>query len=78
MLKSCETCEHPQRTAIETLWTESERKYHEKRQRELREELYRYHLDMANGLERTAQGLAAEHRAKAEALLRAELAVGGG
>jgi hypothetical protein len=56
-------------TEREEMYAESVRRYHERR-RERNRELWRaYHLERADCLVRTAAELAAEHEAKAQALL---------
>jgi hypothetical protein len=57
---------------IEAEWALSERRHVQRRQERLREEWRSYHLEQAECLERTAAELAAEHRARAEALAGSE------
>jgi hypothetical protein len=54
--------------ALEEMWTESERRYHEQCRQELRQSWREYHLAQADRLERVAAHLAQEHRRKAESL----------
>ena len=56
---------------VEAAWAETTRRYNEKRRREMAAEWREFHLRAAEGLERTAASLAADHRAKAEALSQA-------
>ena len=57
---------------VAQLWEDSERRHRERRRERLREEWREYHLRTAEGLERTAAELAADHRARAEALCAGE------
>jgi hypothetical protein len=62
------TREREDANRIEEAWAESERRHQEHR-RERNRELWRtWHLGQAERLERTAAELAADHRARAEAL----------
>ena len=50
-------------------WEASARRALERSRAELRQQWHEFHLEQAERLERTAEALAAEHRARAEALL---------
>jgi hypothetical protein len=52
----------------EELYAESVRRFHEKRRRDNKEAWCAFHLHQAESIERTAAELAANHRARAEAL----------
>ena len=54
--------------SLEAIWKASERLYKARRDAELREYWYAYHLDQADRLERLFARLVAEHRRKAKAL----------
>ncbi len=56
------------------MWAASERRHQEKRRRENVAAWKEFHLRTAEGLERTAASLAADHRARAEALGDEEIA----
>jgi hypothetical protein len=60
--------ENAEANRIEALWVESTRRYNEKRRRDNRAAWHAFHLSQAECIERTAAELAANHRARAEAL----------
>jgi hypothetical protein len=51
------------------LWKASVAKYNGKRRQQNRKAWYAFHLSQAEAVERTAASIAADHRARAEALL---------
>jgi hypothetical protein len=55
---------------IEEAWAASERAHHEQLQQRNRHLWYCYHLNQAEAIEKTATQLSADHRARAEALLK--------
>lgn len=57
---------------VEEEWAVSERRHREQRRAQNRELWRTYHLERAQALERTAAELAADHRARAEALAEGE------
>ena len=61
---------------IEEAWAESERAHREKRRQKNREAWYEFHLSQAEAVERTAASIAAEHRARAEALAEEPVTTG--
>jgi hypothetical protein len=54
----------------EAMYAESVRRYHARRQKRNREAWHEFHVSQAQRIERTAASLVAEHRSKAEALLK--------
>lgn len=54
--------------AREAMWKASEHRYRARREAELRQRWYAYHIDQADRLERLFAQLVEEHRSKAKAL----------
>jgi nitrogen-specific signal transduction histidine kinase len=54
--------------AREAMWKASEQLYRARREAELRQRWYAYHIDQADRLERLVARLVDEHRRKAESL----------
>ena len=70
--------EEAEANEVADLWRGgSERAYHQRRRRENRAQWCTYHLDQAERIQKTAEGLVEKHRAKSEALIE-EPGGGGG